>query len=97
MGESLTAKQTVQLAMEAVLPPGVPPCFREITSAHFRRAGRRKVAVADVIMFDGRSSTVEVWRQGFCTVHRWTLMPGGNAYWTGSEWRRDAVDQDIAA
>jgi hypothetical protein len=88
-----SAADAVRHVLLAVLPPGVPPSFREITAARFVGTGRARKAVADLVMYDGRPATAEVdvgGRLGDSTVwrHRWTDMPGGACSWEGDRWVR---------
>ncbi|WP_374453784.1 hypothetical protein [Phenylobacterium sp.] len=95
-GKLTTAASVVRDTLLAVLPPGVPPSFDRIVSARFIGTGRRRIASADLVMFDGSPATVEVWIAGVCTAHRWTSMPGGSAFWDGDAWRRDVEIAEAA-
>lgn len=71
-----------------VLPPGVPPSFREISSASFIGSGRSRRARAALVMFDGQPATVECWQAGMCRAHTFTYMPGGAVSWEDCAWVR---------
>ncbi|WP_286963816.1 hypothetical protein [Methylobacterium sp.] len=84
----------------ACLPPGVPPSFREITSARFVGSGRNRKAVAHLVMYDGRPATAEVFVAGkhesfAMWGHRWTEMQGGACSWEGDRWVRCDEDGNI--
>lgn len=84
----MSATETVRSVLLSVLPPGVPPSFSKIASAHFTGSGKRRVATADLEMFDGLSATVECWCYGPGWAHRWTSMIGGDIFREGDQWKR---------
>ncbi|MEH3063838.1 MAG: hypothetical protein PGN33_14215 [Methylobacterium radiotolerans] len=95
-----SAADAVRAVLLAVLPPGVPPSFLDITAAWYEGKGRRRKAVALVVMFDGMPATVELsvgGKMGGYTVwsHRWTDMPGGACSWEGDRWVRCDEDGNI--
>lgn len=95
-----SASDAVRWVLLAVLPPGVPPSFSEVASAHFAGSGRTRRAVARLVMFDGQPATAEVFvggRFGDCTCwgHRWTDMPGGACSWEGDRWVRCDEDGNV--
>lgn len=91
-----SAAKVVETALLAVLPEGVPPSFRRIMWARFEGSGRKRYAVAGLMMFDGLGATVEVWDKTPTTRHRFTDMPGGACYWTGKCWARDTESAAVA-
>jgi len=78
-------------ALRDCLPPGVPTSYIAIESAYWDGRGRSRKAVGHLRMFDGQPATVEVFQAGVCIGHRYTDMPGGNAYYEGGAWLRDAT------
>lgn len=83
----------VELVLLASLPPNVPPSFTEVTTGHFIGLGRKRFAVANVIMFDGLPASVKCWRydndeglHGW--AHQWLELTGGNISWNGTKWER---------
>lgn len=97
--ERVSAGHSVASYMASCLPHGVPPCHRLIANARFVGFGRRRVAVADVEMFDGQPATIEVFRWGPMNAfgHRWTAMQGGAAFYEDGRWQRDLPADDSAA
>lgn len=92
-----SAAEAVRLVLMAALPPGSPPSFREIAAARFTGSGRGRVAVADLVMFDGLPATAEVFAGGKMlghTVwgHRWTKMAGGPCVLEDGRWQRVVPD-----
>lgn len=78
----------VDSALRDVLPPGVPPSFAAIESAHWSGSGKRRTAHGRLTMFDGLPALVEVWNSGGLTAHRFTEMPGGDCSFEGGRWVR---------
>jgi hypothetical protein len=100
LSEFRSAADAVRLVLLAVLPPGVPPSFREITSAHFAGSGRERRAVGRLLMWDGQPATAEVFMGGTMGSypvwgHRWTEMPGGACSWEGDRWVRCDEDGNV--
>lgn len=79
----------IDRALRDCLPPGIPPSYTAIECARWDGRGRARKAVGQLRMFDGQPATVEVFEAGVCTGHRYTEMPGGNAYYEGGRWLRD--------
>lgn len=99
MRENMTAEELVAEHLAACLPLDTPPSYRRIVSARFVGTGRKRVAVAELEMFDGQPAKVEVHEYGKGgygfggSSHRWLEMEGGNAcYWNG-RWQRE---QEVA-
>lgn len=85
----MNAAEHIDQALRDCLPPGVPTSYSAIESAYWDGRGRARKAVGRLRMFDGQPATVEVFQAGVCTGHRYTEMPGGNAYYDGKAWLRD--------
>lgn len=84
----LTASEYVRAALLDCLPEGVAPSFAEIASARWEGRTPRRIAVAELIMFDGRPGTVGVRQVGPCTSHRFTDLPGGDCSFDDGRWVR---------
>jgi hypothetical protein len=80
-------------------PEGVPASYREITHSEYRGAGKRRTAVASLVMVDGLQATVEVfgWGDG-CVGHRWLEWEGADLAFEDGRWQRVDLsgDQDGA-
>jgi len=76
-----------------VLPPNVPPAFREIVSASFVGVGRRRQIAAELQMIDGLPATVVFTRWEFGWAHRYERMPGGAMSFEGGKWVRVQDDE----
>lgn len=92
--KKVTAFDEVKAHLLDVLPPGVPPSYKDILSAEYVGSGRKRTAVAELVMFDGERAVVEVfWWGSFdsvkCYGHRWLVWNGPAAYFEGGEWKRD--------
>lgn len=86
----LDASSLVEKHLADCLPPGTPPYHRAILTARYVGTGRKRVAIANVEMFDGLPATVEVFRWGANAFgHRWTAMEGGAVYFEDDRWHRD--------
>lgn len=84
----MNAEQTIRTVLQSAIPPGVPLSFNKILSARFVGSGKKRVATADLEMFDGLPATVECWCYGPGWAHRWTSMIGGDISWEGDLWKR---------
>lgn len=84
----MEAAAYVRAALLDCLPDGVPASFSEILSARWEGRASRRVAIASLIMFDGRPGTVEVRQVGPCTSHRFTDLPGGDCSFEDGRWVR---------
>lgn len=86
----MSAAQIVREHLLSVLPRGVPPCFSSIRSGVATGRGRKTIYRAELVMFDGRSATVEVFGSGpGLKGHRWTAMDGGAAFFENGKWQRE--------
>lgn len=81
------AERFVDDRLRACLPHGVPPAYLEITRAKFVGSGKNRVAVADLVMFDGLPGKVVVSTKGLMP-HRFTDLPGGDVSFEGGIWMR---------
>lgn len=81
----MRADQLVRQALEAALPPGVPPSFREIVGARFIA---KNAATAELVMVDGLPATVSLTRWAFGWSHRFTHMEGGALSFEDGRWTR---------
>lgn len=86
---SESASEMVADHLASCLPPGTPPCYRSIVHAHYMGSGKKRLAVAELEMFDGQPATLEVFQWGLGRGHRWTFMSGGNAFFEDGRWQRD--------
>jgi hypothetical protein len=80
-------KDIVLAAMADVLPAGVPLSFT-VTKARFDGKGVRRVALADVIMFDEQPARLKVWRLADAWAHEWLELPAGPVSWERGQWVR---------
>lgn len=90
----MEADAYVRTALLDCLPDGVPASFSEIVSVRWEGRASRRVAIASLIMFDGRPGAVEVRQVGPCTSHRFTELPGGDCSYEGGRWIRIKDLQD---
>ncbi|WP_038367779.1 hypothetical protein [Bosea sp. UNC402CLCol] len=81
----MRADALVRQTLEAVLPPNVPPSFRDIVGARF--VGKNAVT-AGLIMVDGLPATVSLTRWAFGWSHRFTHMEGGALSFENGAWVR---------
>lgn len=81
----------IEGALRACLPPGVPPSFHSIVSARWIGAGRKRVAEAELTMFDGLPAKVRVWQYGKyldALAHTFHDLPGGDVSFEDGRWIR---------
>ena len=83
----MKAASFVAERLQACLPPGVPPSYREIVSARYERSGAARAAIADLIMFDGLPARVQISTIGLMP-QRYTDLPGGDLSFEGGRWIR---------
>ena len=86
-----TAAVFIEGALRACRPPDVPPSFTHIVSARWTGSGRKRVAEADLIMFDGQPAKVRVWRYGSypdAIAHTFHDLPGGDVSFEDGRWIR---------
>lgn len=89
-----TDRDLVDHHMRGVLPPGVPPSYRNIISAGFVGSGKKRTIVAELEMFDGERAVVEVFSWGKhdgrpCSGHRWLAWSGAPCFFEDGAWKRD--------
>lgn len=87
----MSAANFIDGALRACLPPGVPPSFQSIVSARWTGAGRKRVAEAELTMFDGLPAKVRVWRYGSypdALAHTFHGLPGGDVSFEDGRWIR---------
>ena len=87
----MTAVAFIDAALRACLPPGAPPSFTLIISARWIETGRKRVAEADLTMFDGLPAKVRVWRYGSypdALAHTFYDLPGGDVSFEDGRWVR---------
>ena len=81
----------IDRALRACLPQDVPPSFTRIISARWTRTRRKRVAEADLTMFDGQPAKVRVWRYGSypdALAHTFHDLPGGDVSYEDGRWIR---------
>lgn len=83
----MKAREFIADRLQACLPDGVPPAYREIVSASFEGSGANRKAVADLIMIDGHPATVEISTWGLMP-QRYTSLPGGALSFEDGRWLR---------
>ncbi|SEB78541.1 hypothetical protein [Rhodobacter sp. 24-YEA-8] len=83
----MKAQDFIADRLQACLPDGVPPAYREIVSASFEGSGANRKAVADLIMIDGHPATVEISTWGLMP-QRYTSLPGGHLSFEDGRWQR---------
>lgn len=89
--EKTTAAAFIGGALRACLPPGVPPSFQSIVTARWTGTGRKRVAEAELTMFDGQPAKVRVWRYGSypdALAHTFYDLPGGDVSFEDGRWVR---------
>ena len=91
--EARTARAAgfIDRALRASLPLGVPPPYTRMVSARWTGAGRKRVAEADLTMFDGQPAKVRVWRYGSypdALAHTFHDLPGGDVSYEDGRWIR---------
>jgi hypothetical protein len=83
------AREYIDNALRACLPPGVPPSYQSIDAAHYTGFGRRLEAFGTVTMFDGAPAKVRVWQYAHeAYAHEWTEMNGGDCSFEDGAWVR---------
>lgn len=81
----MRAETVVRDTLIAVLPPGVPPSFAEITGARF---DSKNSITAELKMLDGLDATVSLTRWALGWSHRFTQMTGGPLSFESGAWVR---------
>jgi hypothetical protein len=75
--------------LAACQPPAETPIYRAIKHALYVGFGPKRVAMAELEMFDGQAATIEVYAWGVdCLAHRWTRLDGGFIACEGGRWVR---------
>lgn len=90
-----SAKEWVEHALRACLPPGIPSSYRSIDGARYISSHPRHEATADLSMFDGRPAKVRVWRYANhpdAIAHHFFELPGGDCSYENGRWVR--VDRE---
>jgi hypothetical protein len=97
MSNERALKTLVADTLTAIVPLGSPACFREVLSAWSAGSGRRKVVTADLIMFDGERSTVELRPFKIADADGWSVqwkrLDAGAFYLLDGEWKRAPVGE----
>ena len=86
-----SASSFIDNALRAALPPDVPPSFTRIVSARWTGTGRKRVAEAELTMFDGQPAKVRVWRYGSypdALAHTFHDLTGGDVSFEDGRWIR---------
>lgn len=86
----LPARAVAESYLASILPHGTPPRHRSIIRSRHVGAGRRRMIVADLEMFDGLSATIEIFSWNDRLGHRWTNLPGGDVYFKNGRWQRES-------
>lgn len=90
-GPRPSAREHVDRALRACLPPGVPPAYVSIDGARYVSSQPRHEAEAELTMFDGRPAKVRVWfwdRRGHAYAHEWIDTGSQPCSFEGGRWVR---------
>ncbi|SMC58379.1 hypothetical protein SAMN06297251_10474 [Fulvimarina manganoxydans] len=81
--------QIVDRHLASCLQDGRPAAHRMVISVTVERVAAGRRFLADLIMFDGKPASIEV----YCSPaglwsHRFIDLPGGDCHISGGRWRR---------